>query len=143
MDAEKAWLGRGWAFPVRTDAATGAVAVSEYETDIKEAIRIILRTSRGERVMRPDFGCGIHDLVFEVIDVSMLTRVEDAVREAMIKYEARIEVIAVRTDPRDAANGLLQIELEYRVRRTNQTGNLVYPFYFREGGVGIVDRSRG
>jgi uncharacterized protein len=143
MDEQKAWLGRGWAFPVRIDPSTGGLAVSEYENDIRESIQIILRTSRGERVMRPDFGCGIHDLVFEVVDISTLTRVETSVREAMVRFEARIEVLNVFVDPRDAAEGQLTVSLEYRVRRTNQIGNLVFPFYFREGGVGNVERSRG
>ena len=142
-DEQKAWLGRGWAYPVMIDPATGDVAVAEYEEDIRQSIRIILATARGERVMRPDFGCGIHDLVFEVVDVATLTRVENSVREALTKYEARIEVLSVRADPRHAPDGQLLIELEYRVRRTNQIGNLVYPFYFREGGVGIVEGSRG
>lgn len=142
MDEQKAWLGRGWAFPVRIDPGTGGVAVSEYEQDIRESIQIILRTSRGERVMRPDFGCGIHDLVFEIVDVSTLTRVESAVRESMAKYEARIEVLNVVVDPRDAAEGVLTIDLDYRVRRTNQVGNLVYPFYFREGGANSAAGSR-
>jgi phage baseplate assembly protein W len=143
MDEQKAWLGRGWAFPVRIDPATGGIAVSEYEADIRQSIRTILSTARGERVMRADFGCGIHDLVFEVVDVSTLTRVETSVREAMAKFEARIEVLSVFVDPRDAAEGALTVELEYRVRRTNQIGNLVFPFYFREGGIGNVERSRG
>jgi phage baseplate assembly protein W len=142
-DEQKGWLGRGWAYPVRIDPTTGAVAVAEYEDDIRQAIRIILGTAKGERVMRPDFGCGIHDLAFEVIDVATLTRVETTVREALTRYEARIEVLSVRADPGDAAVGQLLIELEYRVRRTNQVGNLVYPFYFREGGVGVVEGSRG
>jgi phage baseplate assembly protein W len=143
VDEQKAWLGRGWAYPVQFDPATGNVAVAEYEADIRQAILIILETSRGERVMRPDFGCGIHDLVFDTIDVTTLTRVENAVRESLTKYEARIEVTSVRADPFEAADGLLLIELEYRVHRTNQLGNLVYPFYFREGGVGLVEGSRG
>ena len=143
MNEQKEWLGRGWAFPVRIDPRTGGIAVSEYETDIRESIQIILRTSRGERVMRPDFGCGIHDLVFETVDTSTLTRVQTSVREAMARFEARIEVLNVFVDPRDAAEGMLTVSLEYRVRRTNQIGNLVFPFYFREGGVGIVERSRG
>jgi phage baseplate assembly protein W len=142
MDEQKDWLGRGWMYVVQIDPATGGVAYAEFEADIRQSIMIILGTSRGERVMRPDFGCGIHDLVFEVIDVSTLTRVEAAVRDALTKYEARIEVLGVRADPLEAADGRLLIELEYRVRRTNQIGNLVYPFYFREGGVGVVEGSR-
>ncbi len=114
--------------------------MAEYEADIRQSILIILHTSPGERVMRFDFGCGIHDLVFDVIDVAMITRVETAVREAMTRYEARIDVLNVTADARDAAEGRLLIELEYRVRRTNQIGNLVFPFYFREGG--FVEASR-
>jgi phage baseplate assembly protein W len=143
INEQKDWLGRGWAYPVQIDPATGSIAVAEYEADIRQSILIILETSRGERVMRPDFGCGIHDLVFETIDVTTLTRIETTVRESLTRYEARVEVISVRADPFEAANGLLLIELEYRVHRTNQLGNLVYPFYFREGGVGLVEGSRG
>lgn len=143
MDEQKDWMGRGWAYPVRIDPATGLVATAAYEQDIRQSILIILGTSPGERVMRPDFGCGIHELVFGVVDVALLTRVEESVRQALMHYEARIEVNRVRAEPMHATTeGLLLIELEYRVRRTNQTGNLVYPFYFREGGIGISEGSR-
>ena len=137
MDEQKDWLGRGWAYPVQIDRSTGAVEISEYEEDIHEAMRIILGTARGERVMRPDFGCGIHDLVFEVIDTATLTRVETAVRESLTKYEARIEVLGVDVDPLEAADGKLLVEIDYRIRITNQIGNFVYPFYFREGGADV------
>jgi uncharacterized protein len=142
MDEQKAWLGRGWALPVGIDPATGGIAFAEYEADIRQSILIILHTAKGERLMRPDFGCGIHDLVFEVVDVAMLTRVEAEVTEALRRYEARIDVMRVRADPRATAEGKLLVELEYRVRRTNQIGNLVFPFYFREGGVGMAEGSR-
>src|SRR5205085_5511778 len=92
IDEQKDWLGRGWAYPVRIEPLTGATAVSEYEADIRQSIRIILGTSPGERVMRPDFGCGIYDLVFDVIDAALLTRIETSVLDAMKNYEARIEV---------------------------------------------------
>jgi phage baseplate assembly protein W len=142
MDEQKQWLGVGWAYPVRFDPLTGALALSAYEQDIREAILIILGTSRGERVMRPGFGCGIYDLVFDVMDTAMLTRVETEVRECLITFEARIEVIGVAADPLFAADGKLMVEIDYRVRRTNQTGNLVFPFYFREGGPGAVEDRR-
>jgi phage baseplate assembly protein W len=131
---QKDWLGKGWAYPVQVDRATGGVEVSEYDADIHQAIRIILGTAPGERLMRPDFGCGIHDLVFEVMDTATLTRVETTVREALVKYEARIEVMSVNVDPFYAADGKLLVEIDYRIRHTNQSGNFVYPFYFREGG---------
>ncbi len=142
MDEQKDWLGRGWNNPVKIDPQTGAVMLVEYELDVRQSIEIILGTARGERVMRPDFGCGIHDLVYDVMDVAMLTRVETEVRESLIKYEARIEVIRVTADPLQAADGILQVEVEYRVRRTNQTGNYVYPFYFREGGASQAEVRR-
>jgi phage baseplate assembly protein W len=134
QEERKEWLGRGWAFPVALDPRTGGIALAEYETDVRQAIRITIETRRGERVMRPEFGCGIHELVFDVIDTSMLTRIETEVREALLRYEARIDVLDVRADPAHAAEGTLLVEIEYRVRRTNQTGNFVFPFYFREGG---------
>lgn len=134
MDERKDFLGRGWAMPVALDPRTGRLAVSEYEDDIRQSILIILETAPGERVMRPDFGCGIHELVFGTIDSTTLRRVSSVVEEALRQFEARIEVLGVNADADGAADGLLKIELEYRVRKTNQTGNLVFPFYFREGG---------
>jgi uncharacterized protein len=137
VDQQKDWLGRGWAYPVQVDRLTGGVAVAEYEEDIHQAMRIILATARGERLMRPDFGCGIHELVFEVMDTATLTRVETAVRECLTKYEARIELLSVAVNPFYAAEGKLLLEIDYRIRRTNQIGNFVYPFYFREGGADV------
>src|SRR5262245_57405128 len=107
--------------------------MSEYEQDIKEAIWIILSTSKGERVMRPDFGCGIHDLVFAPINVTTVNLVQNTVREALTVWEPRIELIKVDVSAEDASAGKLQIYLEYRVRSTNNRFNLVYPFYLKEG----------
>jgi phage baseplate assembly protein W len=84
--------------------------------------------------MRPDFGCGIHELVFETMDSTTLQRVRSVVDEALTRYEARIEIVGIRVDPEPETQGAMLIELEYRVRLTNQVDNLVYPFYFREGG---------
>lgn len=142
MDQQKQWQGIGWAFPVRMDIATGVPALSRYEEDIKEAIRIILGTKRGSRVMRPDFGCGIHDLVFDVMDIAMFTRVETDVRESLVRYEARIELTGVRANPLRAAEGLLEVEVEYRIRQTNQEDNLVYDFYLHEGGANSASSRR-
>ena len=135
MDERKAFLGRGWAMPVALDARTGRVASAAYEDDIRQSILIILETAQGERVMRPDFGCGIHELVFAAIDSTTLQRVRSVVEEALRRYEARIDVLGVTVDEASAAtDGRLAVEIEYRVRKTNQVGNIVFPFYFREGG---------
>ena len=131
----KDFLGRGWWMPVTLDVRTGRVAEAEYEEDIRQSIRIIVETAPGERVMRPDFGCGIHELVFASMDSQTLQRARSTVEEALRRYEARIEVIEVNVDEESAlTDGSLKIEVDYRVRKTNQVGNLVFPFYFREGG---------
>jgi len=134
MDEHKDFLGRGWAMPVSVDPQSGLIATAEYEEDIRQAIRIILETAPGERVMRPNFGCGIHDLVFEAIDSTALQRIRSEVEDALRRYEARIDVLDVAADEDATSEGMLLVELEYRVRRTNQVGNLVFPFYYREGG---------
>lgn len=132
---QRDFLGIGWSFPVALDPVSGDIALSVYERDVKEAIRIILHTAPGERVMRPDFGCGIHDLVFEEMSTTTIHAIEATIRTALVTYEPRIELLGVGVDPFGALNGVLLVTIDYRVRRTNQTDNLVYPFYFREGGL--------
>jgi phage baseplate assembly protein W len=134
MEERKDFLGRGWARPVELDRRTGKVATAEYEEDIRQSIRIILETAPGERVMRPNFGCGIHELVFSAVDSTAIQRIRSVVEEAMRRCEARIEVLNVNVDEAATVKGELLVELEYRVRKTNQIGNLVFPFYFGEGG---------
>jgi hypothetical protein len=134
VNEQKDWLGRGWAYPTEVDPETGSVAVAEYEVDIRQAILIILETSRGERVMRPDFGCGIHDLVFEVVNTTALMAIEDSVRQALATFEPRIEVQQVKAVPGGAADGQLRISIDYLIRGTNNLLNLVYPFYLQERG---------
>jgi uncharacterized protein len=135
LDDQKAFLGRGWSWPVKLDLRTGQVAEVEYEEDIRQSIRIIIETAPGDRVMRPDFGCGIHALVFAPMDSETLQRVRSVIEDALRRHEARIELIDVNVDESsELSDGRLKIELDYRIRKTNQVGNLVFPFYFREGG---------
>lgn len=126
------FLGKGWKFPFKINHL-GKVEISSYETDIKEAIFIILGTSPGERIMQPDFGCGIHEYVFSTMDTLSLRLIENTVIEALTRWEPRIELIEVKviTDP--ANDGKLLVNLDYRVRTTNTSFNLVYPFYLKEG----------
>jgi Bacteriophage baseplate protein W len=128
----KDFLGAGWKYPVRTDADR-KIAMSEYEVDIKEAIWIILGTAKGERVMRPDFGCGIHDFVFAPINTATVNLVENAVREALTLWEPRVELTKVEVSTERADEGKLIVSIDYRVRTTNNRFNLVYPFYLKEG----------
>lgn len=130
----KSYLGRGWSFPVRLHEKEGTIRLSEYEEDIRESIRIILSTSKGERVMRPDFGCGIHDLVFEVINTTTLAEIETNVRDALAMFEPRIDVTKVSASSDGAVDGHLNISIDYEIRGTNNQLNLVYPFYIKERG---------
>lgn len=125
------FLGKGWKFPFNLDAR-GKVGVSSYEEDIKEAIHIILGTAKGERLMRPDFGCGIHEYVFCSMNVVNIHLIENTVREALLMWEPRIKVISVKAEP-EPEEGKLLIEIDYQVRSTNTRFNLVYPFYLKEG----------
>lgn len=129
----KAFLGRGWKFPVQVNPMTGRIAMSAYEEDIKESIRIILATAPGERLMRPDFGCGIHDLVFSPINTITIGLFESRIRESITQFEARVDIVKLDISSRDAANGKLEINLTYLVRDTNTEFNLVFPFYMTEG----------
>jgi len=131
MGAED-FLGRGLAFPVTTDDS-GAIIAASGETDIEQSIRIILGTAPGERVMRPQFGCGIHRRVFASVNTTTRTLIEEDVRDALIKWEPRIEVLSVEALSAPEETGKLRIDIDYRVRSTNTETNLVYPFYL-EGG---------
>lgn len=128
----KDFLGIGWKYPVRADPDR-KIAMSRYEEDIKEAILIILGTAKGERVMRPDFGCGIHELVFAPINTTIMSLVENNVREALILWEPRIELIKVEVSGEQSADGKMLVSIDYRVRVTNNRFNMVYPFYLKEG----------
>lgn len=125
------FLGRGIAFPPTTDE-TGAMKMSAGENDIEQSIRIILSTAPGERVMRPTFGCGIHDRVFSTLDTTTRSLIAGDVEDALVEWEPRIEVLDVSVSERADEDGRLPITIDYRVRSTNAADNLVYPFYVGE-----------
>jgi uncharacterized protein len=126
------FLGKGFAFPLSVDPVTGRMEMAEYEEDIKQAIYIIIMTRKGERVMRPEFGCSIHDYAFDTMDYENLTMIEEAVKDALILWEPRITSIDVKAYVADG-DGRLDISINYIVRTTNNPYNLVYPFYINEG----------
>jgi Bacteriophage baseplate protein W len=132
QDFAKAFLGVGWAFPPRVEA-DGTVATAAYEEDIRQAIRIIIFTNRGERVMRPDFGAGLNEFIFENVSSTTMALVETRVRQALITWEPRIDVLEVTVFSDPSERNKLLIDLNYRVRATNTQHNLVYPFYLQEG----------
>lgn len=122
------FIGTGWAFPLRTDA-TGRIALVSDEREIEESIRLVLATSPGERPMRPEFGCAVHDHVFAPADASTAGDIAYAVRVALERWEPRIELsgVVVRFDA--VEDGVLYIDIGYTVRGTNDPRNLVFPFY--------------
>jgi Bacteriophage baseplate protein W len=127
------FIGRGWAFPLRTDA-TGGIALVSREREIEEAIRLIIGTAPGERPMRPEFGCRIHDYVFSSADGTTASEIGAEVKNALRRWEPRIDVedVVVSFDARDAA--VMYIDIRYSIRRTNDRRNLVFPFYVIPGG---------
>lgn len=131
LDAKRAFLGVGWAFPVSLEA--GRTATAAYDEDIRQAITIILGSNPGERVMRPNFGAGLNTFLFEPVSTTTMEAVRKRVEEALVDWEPRIDVelVKVSTDP--VERNLLLIEVRYRVRATNSRANLVYPFYLEEG----------
>ena len=123
------FLGLGWNFPVGLGDDGQVKLASDAEEGISQSIWMILGTSPGERVMRPDFGCGIHDMVFGVNNAATVSGVAGAVRQALTTWEPRIDVLDVYAAPDSSRPGLLAIEINYQVRATNSRFNLVYPFY--------------
>jgi uncharacterized protein len=127
---QKTWLGKGIAFPITFDPTTQDLQQSAFEESVRQSILIILGTAKGERVMRPDFGCGIYDLVFEPNTSTTANKVSQVVQEALLFFEPRIDVRAVDvTSVIDSDGAKLLINMTYEVRLTNNVFNLVYPFY--------------
>jgi phage baseplate assembly protein W len=126
------FLGVGWKFPLQV-TPNGKIAQARYEQRIEESIYLILSTARGERVMLPDFGCGIHELVFESNNPTTLSVITQQVRRALVAYEPRIDVLDINVETTPEQPNLLLIRIDYRIRTNNALGNLVYPFYITEG----------
>lgn len=127
------FLGKGWKFPVQVDATTGRIRMAEGEDDIEESIRIIIRTSKGERLMRPDFGCGLRDFVFGTTDETSLRLIASDVQEAIRIWEPRVKDVEVEVKPDRQNNGRVLMNVSYAVRSTNNLFNQVFPFYLEEG----------
>ena len=124
----KSFLGVGCSFPFQLDERNHDFRLAEYEVSVSQSIRLILSTAKGERVMRPDFGCGIHDLVFAVTNQATCDRAASEIRDALARWEPRIDVETVRAWPSEE-RAILFIHVRYQVRATNNVFNLVYPFY--------------
>ena len=130
----KPFLGVGWSFPLevqrgaKDSARAGQLRTAEYEESVRQSIWLILGTAKGERVMRPDFGCGIYELAFATNSASTAGRIEEEVRNALLFFEPRIDVLEVQVQ-NDGNGEVLMVSIDYQVRATDNMFNLVYPFY--------------
>jgi len=131
-DVDPGFLGRGWAFSV-VATTSGGIGFVSGAASVEQAIKIILETSPGERVMRPEFGCGIWELVMEANTAQLHGRIQARVREALVRWEPRIDVLDVRVDSPPEKKNVLFIRIDYRIRANNALYNLVYPFFLQEG----------
>jgi len=130
-------LGRGIAFPLQLQ--NGTLGMNAYESQVAQSIRLILSTGKGERVMRPDFGAGLESLAFEPNNMVTAILIQQQVKEALLRYEPRIEVLGVTVNQNDETSitasqkGELFIEINYRIKMTDSIENMVYPFYIERG----------
>ena len=131
-DADKDLLGSGWSFPLRIDGR-GGVALSQFDSDIEESIRTILSTAKGERRMRPNFGCDIHRLIFAPNNATTWGLASHYVEEALGWWEPRIEVLEIDSHPDPLDTSRLLIGIKYMIKATNDPRSIVYPFYLTSG----------
>ena len=128
MSATEDFVGRGICFPFAVDH-TGSLAWADGGDALDRSLRMIISTAPSERVMRPDFGCAIWDLLFAPLDANTLGLMADAVRQAVARWEPRVELEDVVVVPEPGADGMVAIHVTYRTKATNDRRNLVYPFY--------------
>jgi phage baseplate assembly protein W len=131
-DADAAFIGTGWRFPVKPDAS-GRLRYVTGEDEIRQSIWVVLTTAKGERQMRELFGCGIHDLVFDANTAALHGLVQEHVRDALVRWEPRIDVLDVRAESPPEQRNMLLVHVDYRIRANNAIFNLVYPFFLFEG----------
>ncbi len=130
---EHPFYGTGWSFPPTFSREEGGVRMAQGRQDIEESLRVLLGTLPGERVMLPEYGAGVNDLLFQAMDTGTQTMFLDRVRTALLRFEARIDILKLELDTSELSNGLIRLEVEYRPRATNSRFNFVYPFYLNEG----------
>ncbi|MCF6350627.1 MAG: GPW/gp25 family protein [Flavobacteriaceae bacterium] len=133
MENKKSFLGIGWAFPPEFIKSQKATKMISEEEDIKSSLHILLTTKLGERIMFPEYGCDLEELLFENLDRTLITFVIDLIKTAILYHEPRIDVLKIDISEIDPLEGKLIIEITYIVRATNSRINMVFPFYKEEG----------
>jgi hypothetical protein len=137
MEASKSFLGTGWAFPITFNREQFTVNMASEVQDIEQSLTILFNTRPGERVMRPSYGSGLEDLMFEPVDQGLITFIKEMITNAILYYEPRVNLqhIEILTDPSSLQEGRVQISLDLIVRSSNGRFNYVYDFYKRESTI--------
>jgi len=128
----RSFIGTGWGFPptfLKEEKAVGLVADEE---DIRQSLAILLATTQGERIMRPEYGCNLHNLMFDSLNTGTRTYIEDLIKTAILRHEPRVSLNSIVFDTSNYLEGYVNIEIDYTIRDTNTRSNLVYPFYLEE-----------
>lgn len=133
MENKKSFLGIGWSFPPEFSKKSNRVKMISDEEDIKSSLEILLSTRLGERIMFPDYGCNLDELLFESLNRTLITYVSELIRTAILYHEPRIDVDRIDITESDTLQGELFIKVDYTVRATNSRNNVVFPFYLEEG----------
>ena len=133
MDIKKSFLGTGWGFPPEFVREQKQAKMISNEEDIKSSLHILLTTRLGERVMLPNYGCNLEDLLFESLNRTLITYTTDLIKTAILYHEPRIDVIKIDISETDPLEGKLLVSIDFKVRATNSRTNMVFPFYKEEG----------
>lgn len=133
MEKRERFLGEGWSFPPHFDKKLGALVTTTDELDINKSLEILLSTRLGERIMLPEYGCNLEELLFQPLDITLKTYIKDLIKTAILYYEPRIDVTKITLDSTNELNGEILIKIEYIIRITNSRANMVFPFYKIEG----------
>ena len=127
------FLGTGWSFPPTFDTSADNVVMTSDEADIHQSLQILLSTRRGERVMVPDYGCNLDEMLFEPMTTTFKTYISEMIKTSILYYEPRIDLKSVKVDDSQETNGVILLIINYVVRATNSRFNFVYPYYKNEG----------
>lgn len=126
---KESFLGTGWSFPPEFSKSSEMVVMSSDEKDIKESLEIILTTRLGERIMKPNFGCNIEEVLFKPLNLTLVTDMKNRIENAILYFEPRIDVNNIDLDDSNETDGILLIKVDFTIRSTNTRSNMVYPFY--------------
>lgn len=132
-DLEKSFLGKGWSFPPTFDKKLGDVKMVTMEEDIRQSLEIYFSTKLGERIMRNDYGCFLHSQVFELANESLIQGLSKELERSINEFEPRILITEITASKAESTEGLIEINIAYEIRATNNRSNIVFPFYLNEG----------